>query len=254
MAANQNTTLTLLGVTSLGSSVGKDYFEMIRIGDATPGHAGEGTDELFVEGASEFKGKIWLTGSSMENDAAFFWTAPTNTATAWQVGTDGEAYITCDSTTGKTQVEVAQKLELSVKGWYNEAGGTGSTRQRERFVVALAASDAGGGVLNFGNPWGVECFVDIIVHVTTKSTAACTVDVGVAATGTSDDSIIDGLDVGTAIGTFSNDNEAYNSTPNSDAAVTHVTLGAVQYVTISKATGAAAGTAGYAIIYLEPTT
>jgi len=250
MAANQNTNLTLLGTTALGPTVGKDYFEEIRIGSATPAHAGN-SDELYVEGESEFKGKIWLTGSSMENDAAFFWTAPANTATSWQVGTDGEAYITCDSTTGSVQVEIAQTLELSVKGWWNEAGGTGSVRQMERYKIALAALDTGGGVLNFSNPWGVECLVNIIVNVKTKATSACTVDIGVAATGTSDDSLIDGLDINTAAGVYSNKNEAWLAAPNSTAGVADVVLGAVQYVTISKASGAAAGTAGYAYVELS---
>jgi len=252
MAANQHTSLTLLGVTALGGTVGTDYFEQIRIGNGTPAHTGA-VDELYVEGAAEILGKLWLTGTAIENDAALFWVIPDNTATAWRIGTDGEAWLTLRTSTATEKVQVAKILETSTKGWFNEAGGTGTTRQPERFEVALVASDAAGGIVNFVNPWGVECLVNIKINVKVKTTGACTVDVGVAATGVSDDSLIDGLDVGTAIGVRTNQNEAWNTTPNSDAAATDVILGAVQYVTISMKTGAAAGLVGDAFITLEPT-
>lgn len=255
MAANQHTTLKLLGVTSLGSTVGTDYYEQIRIGNGTPAHTGA-SDELYVKGDAEILGKLWLTGSYMENDAAFFWTCPTNTATAWCVGTDGEAYITCDTTTGSTLVDIEPKLQTSVTGWYNEGGGTGTTRQPERYKIALTASDAAGGILNFVNPWGVECLANITVNMKVKTTGACSVDVGVAATGVSDDSLIAGLDIGTATGVFSNVGEKIDvgdGKGSSTAAEVNVILGAVQYVTISMKTGAAAGLTGDALIYLEPT-
>lgn len=110
--------------------------------------------------------------------------------------------------------------------------------------VALAALDAAGGVLALANPEGADIIVKrIILDVTTKSTAACTVDAGIAANGTtSNDTLLDGLDVGTAAGVFDNiENQGTNG-------VGAKKWTSAQYLTISKATGAAAGLVGNAYI------
>jgi hypothetical protein len=112
-----------------------------------------------------------------------------------------------------------------------------------RAKVALGASDAAAGVLDWVNPHAGKVFVyRIIVDVTTKSTGACTVDFGTAATAISNDTLIDGLDVGTAAGTFDN----YINHGTNGLAMVPVASGA--HVTGTKATGAAAGLVGTAYI------
>lgn len=111
--------------------------------------------------------------------------------------------------------------------------------------VALAALDTAGGVLAWANPTGASIIVSkIILDVTTKSTGACTLDVGVAANGTtSNDTLLDGVDVGTAAGLFDNvTNKGIYGLPQ-------VKVTSAQYITASKATGAAAGLVGNAYIH-----
>ena len=112
------------------------------------------------------------------------------------------------------------------------------------YKVDLAALDAAGGVLSLANPEAASLFVTrIVLDVTTKSTAACTVDAGIAANGTtSADNLIDGLDVGTAAGVFDNIEDGGTN----GKATKKWTSG--QYLTISKASGAAAGLVGSAYI------
>jgi hypothetical protein len=108
----------------------------------------------------------------------------------------------------------------------------------------LSDADTAGGVLALENDTDYDFYVDLsYIKVTTASSAACTIDVGVAANGTtSDDTIIDGLDVNSATGTFN----------NVDDAGTNGQVGTVwesgQFITASKASGAAAGLEGKAII------
>lgn len=112
--------------------------------------------------------------------------------------------------------------------------------------VALAALDTGGGVLAWQNSEeGASIIVTrIILDITTKATAACTLDAGTTATSaaTSSDNLIDGLDANAAIGTFDN---LSNAGTNGKA---RQKLADGKWVTISKATGAAAGIVGYAYI------
>lgn len=105
---------------------------------------------------------------------------------------------------------------------------------------SLADADTGGGIMSVANPEGVDLLVDaVIIDTTTKSTGACTVDIGVAANGTtSSDTLLDGVDVGTAIGTF--DNMADAGTNGEGM----VKLPAGRYITASTATGNAAGLVG----------
>lgn len=66
-------------------------------------------------------------------------------------------------------------------------------------ALVAAATTAGGDVLNLLNPEGVDLFITaLILDITTPATGAATADAGVAATGTSDDTLMDGVDVGTA--------------------------------------------------------
>lgn len=110
--------------------------------------------------------------------------------------------------------------------------------------VALTALDTAGGILAWQNPYTDDIFVTrLIVDTTTKSTGASTADFGIAANGTtSNDTLIDGVDLGTAAGAF--DNYVNHGTDG----LSMVRLSAGSYVTGSKASGAAAGLVGSAYI------
>lgn len=112
------------------------------------------------------------------------------------------------------------------------------------YKVALSAADAAGGVLSLANPEGVTLIVkSLVLDVTTKATAACTVDAGIAANGTTlNDTLIDGVDVGTAVGTFDSQKDAGTNGAGARR------WGATEFLTVSKASGAAAGIVGYAYV------
>ena len=117
------------------------------------------------------------------------------------------------------------------------------------FRTALGVGVSGGGVISVANPFGRAMFVGrMYVYTTTKSTGASTVDFGVAANGTtSADTLLDGVDLGTAVGVFSNvDDKGTNGKGRQ-------LLGATQFVTGSQATGAVAGLVGFAYIeFFDP--
>lgn len=134
---------------------------------------------------------------------------------------------------------------LSASGNLTVLGDVNSSRVVCVRRVALAALDTAGGVLSVANPAGVDIIVTkVVLDVTTKSTGACTLDVGIAADGaTSNDTLLDGVDVGTAAGLFDNvTNKGTNGKPQ-------VKWGASQFLTASKATGSAAGLVGNAYIH-----
>lgn len=111
--------------------------------------------------------------------------------------------------------------------------------------VALGALDTGGGVLSLLNPEGVDLIIPsggLLLDITTKSTAACTLDGGVGSGATTVyDTLIDGLDANAAAGTF--DNIADKGTNGGP-----VKWPAGEYLTVSMKTGAAAGLVGNAYI------
>lgn len=110
--------------------------------------------------------------------------------------------------------------------------------------TALAALDTGGGVLSLANPEGADIIVTrLILDVTTKTTAACTVDAGIAAAATTvSDNLIDGQDVNAATGVFGNiDDQGTNGQSVQK-------WGSAEFLTVSMKTGAAAGLAGYAYV------
>lgn len=113
-------------------------------------------------------------------------------------------------------------------------------------VITLATGTSGGGVLSWQNPTGESIHVkDVALNVTTKATAAATVDVGTTATSatTLSDNLIDGLDVGTAAGFFSSlDSNGTNGKKGGQV------LAAGKWVTGSQASGAVAGLVGVALI------
>ena len=114
--------------------------------------------------------------------------------------------------------------------------------------IALGSADTGGGILSWQNPESTAIVVfRIVIDRTTKSTGACTADFGTAANGTtSSDNLMDGEDVGATAATEDN---IENKGTNGKARQRLDALGgAADYITGSKATGAAAGLVGNAYI------
>lgn len=110
--------------------------------------------------------------------------------------------------------------------------------------VALAVVDTAGGVAAFQNPLDVPILVlRAVLEWTTNSTGACTIDVGVAANGTtSSDTLIDGQSVASAAGIVS------STVPRRVAE----NGGAADWVTASVATGASAGLVGRLYVQYVP--
>ncbi len=115
--------------------------------------------------------------------------------------------------------------------------------------VALATADTAGGVFGWQNPESNAIIVvRAVIDLTTKSTSACTVDIGSAANATtSSDDLLDGLDVNAATGVF--DNIADKGTNGKEKQRVDAKGGTTDHVTASKATGAAAGLVGNAYIF-----
>lgn len=110
----------------------------------------------------------------------------------------------------------------------------------------LAAADTGGGVISWQNTEGQSIIITrVVIDVTTVATGACTIDIGTTATSgtTSSDTLLDGLDVNSATGTFDNVNDGGT---NGKA---RQKLASAKWVTASKASGAAAGLVG--TFYIE---
>lgn len=127
---------------------------------------------------------------------------------------------------------------------------SGSRYRIEKIAkVAIAAIDTSGGLFSWANPESSSIIVNgIYLNVTTKATAACTVDIGTtAATAvTATDNMIDGVDVGTAAGLFSNFDDAGTNGKKDQLLATG------KWVTGSVASGASAGIVGYVYIrYFE---
>lgn len=108
------------------------------------------------------------------------------------------------------------------------------------FYVDLADLDAAGGIVSEENPEEERLIItNVVLDVTTVATAACTVNAGIAADGsTSADNLLDGVDVNSATGVF---DSATNKGSNGK---TVKSWGATEYLTVSKATGAADGLVG----------
>jgi hypothetical protein len=103
-------------------------------------------------------------------------------------------YTIDDVSSGTACVKVGTLLQYisATKGWldlnaYYQGDGI-------RIIKgALSATTGGGAIFNVANPTGKTCLVeDIVIDITTPSTGAITIDAGIAATGTSNDKILDG--------------------------------------------------------------
>lgn len=118
----------------------------------------------------------------------------------------------------------------------------------KKVTGALAAVDTAGGVFAWANPeTGYILVKHVVLNVTTKATSACTADIGTTAVSiaTLADNLIDGADVATATGIFTNDESAGT---NGKA---FKRLATAKWVTGSVASGASAGIVGTYEIYYE---
>lgn len=119
------------------------------------------------------------------------------------------------------------------------------SEQKGALKAALTAvtGTAAGGCLKLQNPEGADLIITrVVLDITTKSTGAATVDAGVDDDGaTSNDTLLDGLDVGTAAGTFDN---IENQGTNGKAAVKWPT----GYYVVITASASLAGLVGNAYI------
>lgn len=129
------------------------------------------------------------------------------------------------------------------EGRFESRNVAGGVQPIQTAVKKLAAVDTAGGLFAWANPTGKRIHVlGVRLDVTTASSGACTVDVGVAANGiTLNDTIIDGVSVA-ATGVKDDQKDAGTNGAGVAAATSS------QYVTGSVASGASAGIAGYAYI------
>lgn len=199
-------------------------------------HAGAG---LYAVGVSKFAGAI--------GDAVAYEVIGTAVVECGGTVTAGDI-IQSDSVgrgiTKTTGIGLARALESGTTGKFIEVllMGTNETPIGTVAKVALNAVDTAGGVFSFSA--GVAVLVTrVVLDITTASTGACTIDVGVAANATTlNDTLIDGQSLA-AIAVLDNiENQGTNG-------VATRKLGATQFVTGSVASGASAGVAGFAYIY-----
>ena len=115
--------------------------------------------------------------------------------------------------------------------------------------VVLTAADGAAGVFSWQNPEDSAIVITrLVLDVTTKATAACTVDVGTDGAGTgSSDNLVDVQAVNAATGVF--DNIADKGSSGKERQRLDAKGGTTDYVTASKATGATAGLVGNAYVF-----
>lgn len=119
------------------------------------------------------------------------------------------------------------------------------SEQKGAYKVALVAgtTTSGGDVLSLANPEGVDLLITrFVLNITTPATGVATADAGVAADGsTSSDTLLDGVDIGSAAGVFDNiDDQGTNGQ-------SVVAWDSGEYITVTPS-ATAAGLVGYAYI------
>lgn len=105
-----------------------------------------------------------------------------------------------------------------------------------------------GGVVAWQNPEGVDIIVQkALLDLTTQSTGACTLDIGVTATSatTTSDTLLDGIDVNAATGLFDSSDPALDSGANAHAQV----VAAGKWITVDEKTGDATGLVANLIVF-----
>ncbi|PYQ25323.1 MAG: hypothetical protein DMF56_27815 [Acidobacteria bacterium] len=118
-------------------------------------------------------------------------------------------------------------------------------------LVGATIHAAAGGVVSWQNPESVAILITrVLLDLTTVSTGACTLDVGIttASAATSSDTLLDGIDANSAIGLFDHMNAALDTGTNAFAQK----LAAGKWVTIDEKTGDATGLVGTLYIQYIP--
>jgi hypothetical protein len=111
-----------------------------------------------------------------------------------------------------------------------------------------ATTFAGGDMLNLANPEGEDLLITrFILNVTTPSTGAATVDAGVAATGTSNDELIDGVDVNAAAILVDNVEQCVDTA----VAAAVVEWGSDEYLTVTPSASVAGLVGTYYVEYIH---
>jgi len=114
--------------------------------------------------------------------------------------------------------------------------------------LTAGTTTAGGDCLNLANPEGADLLITrFILNITTEATGAATADAGVAATGTSNDELLDGVDIGTAAAIFDNIEDCIDG----NVAQAVVEWGSDEYVTVTPSATAAGLVGTYYIEYLR---
>lgn len=119
------------------------------------------------------------------------------------------------------------------------------SEQKGAYRAALTAgtTTTGGDVLSLANPEGADLIITrFILNITTPATGAANADAGVAADGTtSSDTLLDGVDIGSAAAIFCNiDDQGTNGQ-------SVLTWDSDEYITVTPS-ATAAGLVGYAYI------
>lgn len=114
--------------------------------------------------------------------------------------------------------------------------------------LTAATTTTGGDCLNLANPEGADLIItNFIIRTTTVSTGAANIDAGVAASATSNDELIDGLDVHGALVCESNHDQVTAGT----VAEHEVVWGSDEYVTVTPSATVAGLVGTYYIEYIR---
>ncbi len=154
------------------------------------------------------------------------------------------ALLTCIAGLATDALTLGGTAITATAAQINTLAGAAFDRSTKTARVALAAADTAGGVFAWVNPEATAIIVDRVdLDITTQSTGASTIDVGMTATSavTLADNLIDGLSMAAA-GVFSNAGSAGTNGKQQQK----VAVG--KWVTGSVASGASAGLVGYAYI------
>jgi len=114
-----------------------------------------------------------------------------------------------------------------------------------RYALTAGTTTTGGDILSVANPEGADLLITrFIVNVTTAATGSANADFGVAADGTtSSDTLLDGIDIGTAAAVF----DSADATDNGTSGKASRLWPSGGYVT-GTPSATAAGLVGYAYI------
>ena len=97
-------------------------------------------------------------------------------------------------------LQAATAADQFITGVFQPLGKLDNHRVTLKGAIIAATTTSGGDAISLANPFGERAIIDdVFLDVTTPATGAATMDVGVAADGTtSSDTLLDAADVGTA--------------------------------------------------------